>query len=169
MKGALRPCWKSPSRAPVARLSRSCSSGPSLPPGCSPLLLTEAVPGKTRVAFGVGIAFAIAWILYAARILRRGTYRRKSDSTTAAGMVFGFTITAALGFALVMRHRLDPFLMFGFLFVLPAAVILLRTAVEQSELRTQERILELEYRLARLSEGLVDHGGRGTVDSPRRP
>ena len=41
---------------------------------------------------GVGVAFALAWIVYCARILWRGTYRRKSDSTTAAAMVFGFTI-----------------------------------------------------------------------------
>lgn len=114
----------------------------------------------------MGIAFALASIRYAARILRRGTNRRKSDSTTAAGMVFGFTIATAVGVALVMGRRLDPFLMFGFLFVLPAAVILLRTAVEQSELRTHQRILELEYRLARLSEGLGGERGRGGTDAP---
>ena len=130
------------------------------------LLLTETVPGKTRIAFGVGVGFALAWIVYCARILRRGTYRRKSDSTTAAGMVFGFTIVTAIGFALVMGRRLDPFLMFGFLFVVPAAVILLRTVVEQSELRTHERILELEYRLARLADCLPPAGGHET-DDPR--
>ncbi len=87
------------------------------------LLLTETVPLKTRVALGVGVAFALAWILYTGRILRRGTYRRKSDSTTAAGMAFGFTITTAVGFALMMGQKVDPFVMFGFLFVLPAAVV----------------------------------------------
>ena len=130
------------------------------------LLLTETVPGKTRAFFAVGVAFALAWVLYAGRILRRGTYRRKSDSTTAAGMVFGFTITTAVGFALVMGNKLDPFVMFGFLFVLPAAVILLRTVIEQSELRTHERILELEYRLARLSEGLSRAPSDGPGDAP---
>src|SRR5688500_13696578 len=129
------------------------------------LLLTETVPPRTRIAFGVGVAFALARIVYCARILWRGTYRRKSDSTTAAGMVFGFTIVTAVGFALVLGRRLDPFLMFGFLFVLPAAVILLRTAVEQAELRTHERILGLEYRLARLSEGLPP-AAAGRADDP---
>ena len=134
------------------------------------LLLTEsAAPARTRIAFGVGVAFALAWAIYSARILYRGTYRRKTDSTTAAGMAFGFTIVTAVGFALVMGRRLDPFLMFGFLFVLPAAVILLRTAVEQSELRTHERILELEYRLARLSETLGGGAAasRGGGSGPR--
>ena len=130
------------------------------------LLLTETAPGRTRAFFAVGIAFALAWILYAGRILWRGTYRRKSDSTTAAGMVFGFTITTAVAFALVMGRKLDPFLMFGFLFVLPAAVVLLRTVVEQSELRTHERILELEYRLARLAEGMRAEPGPRGDDAP---
>ena len=130
------------------------------------LLLTESVPAKTRVAFGVGIAFALAWVVYAGRILRRGTYRRKGDSTAGANMAFGFTVATAVGFALVMGRRLDPFLMFGFLFVLPAAVVLLRTVVEQSELRTHERILELEYRLARLSEGLSTARGKHPDDAP---
>jgi hypothetical protein len=129
------------------------------------LLLTETVPGHVRLAFAVGIAFALAWAMYSARILRRGVYRRTSDSTAAAGMAFGFTMATAVGFALAMGRRLDPFLMFGFLFVLPAAVILLRTVVEQAELRTHERILELEYRLARLSEGLA-RGGPDRRDDP---
>ena len=134
------------------------------------LLLTEPVPGRTRVAFAVGIAFALAWVLYATRILWRGTYRRRGDSTAAANMAFGFTMATAVGFALVMRERLDPFLMFGFLFVLPAAVVLLRTVVEQSEIRTHERILELEYRLARLAEGLGGeprHPGGGDAPDTR--
>ena len=46
----------------------------------------------------------------------------------------------------------DPFVVYGFLFLLPASVIVLRTVVEQSELRTRERLLELEYKLAQLAE-----------------
>ena len=118
------------------------------------LLVTEsAAPWQTRSAFAVGTVFAAAWAAYALRLLRRGTYHRKLDSTTAANMAWTFTIITAVTFALLTRDK-DPFVIFCFLFLLPAAVILLRTATEQSEIRTHERLLELEYKLARISESL---------------
>ena len=122
------------------------------------LLATESVPWKTRAAFGVGLLFAAGWAAYAARILRRGKYHRRTDSTTAANMAWVFSLVTAIAFALLSRDK-DPFVIFGFLFLLPAAVILLRTAGEQSELRTREHLLEVEYKLARLSEAL-DKGAK---------
>jgi hypothetical protein len=121
------------------------------------LLATESVPWRTRGAFAVGLVFAAAWVAYAVRILRRGTYHRRTDSTTAANMTWAFCVVTAVAFALLSPNK-DPFVIFGFLFLLPAAVILLRTVTEQSELRTQERLLELEYKLARLSETLEKAG-----------
>jgi cation transport ATPase len=121
------------------------------------LLATESVPWKTRSAFVVGLLFAAAWVAYAVRILRRGKFHRRTDSTAAANMAWAFSVVTAVAFALLTPHK-DPFVIFGFLFVLPAAVILLRTVTEQSELRTQERLLELEYKLARLTEMLEKKG-----------
>ena len=121
------------------------------------LLATESIPWKTRGAFAVGLVFAVAWVTYAVRILRRGTYHRRTDSTTAANMTWAFCVITAVAFALLTPDK-NPFVIFGFLFLLPAAVILLRTVVEQSELRTQERLLELEYKLARLTEALENRG-----------
>lgn len=121
------------------------------------LLATESVPWKTRAAFAVGLVFAGGWVAYALRILRRGAYHRKADSTTAANMAWVFSLVTAAAFALLAPEK-DPLMIFGFLFLLPAAVILLRTVTEQSEIRTHERLLELEYKLARISESV---GGRG--------
>jgi hypothetical protein len=117
------------------------------------LLATESIPWKTRGAFGVGLLFAAGWVAYAVRILRRGRYHRRTDSTTAANMAWLFAVITAVAFALLAPHK-EPFVIFGFLFLLPAAVILLRTVTEQSELRTHERLMELEYKLARLAETL---------------
>ena len=121
------------------------------------LLATESVPWKTRSAFAIGLVFAAAWAAYALRILRRGTFHRKADPTIAANLAWLFSIITAVAFALLSPNK-DPFVIFGFLFLVPAAVILLRTVTEQSELRTQERLLELEYRLTRLSETLNSMG-----------
>ena len=117
------------------------------------LMATESLPWKIRGVFAVGILFAGAWIAYVVRILRHGAYRRKTDPRIAAAMGWGFTVITATAFALLSPHK-DPFVMFCFLFLLPAAVMLLGTQTEQAELRTQERLLELEYRLARLAEAL---------------
>ena len=121
------------------------------------LVATESVPWKTQGAFALGVLFAAGWVAYAVRILRRGSYHRRTDTTTAANLAWAFTVLTAVAFALAAPHK-DPFVIFGFLFLLPAAVILLRTVTEQSELRTQERLLELEYKLARLTEAMENRG-----------
>ena len=117
------------------------------------LLATESAPWKTRGAFAVGLVFAACWAAYAGRILRRGKYHRRTDSTAAANMAWAFSLVTAIGFALLARDK-DPFVIFAFLFLLPAAVVLLRTVTEQSELRTREHLLEVEYKLAQLAETL---------------
>lgn len=114
-------------------------------------LLTRPAPSLARVSIGLGIIFSLAWLVHFVRLIRRGTFRRKSDATLGASLVWFFVIATAILLAFGSKN-LDPFVMFGFLFLLPASVIVLRTAVEQSELRTQERLLELEYKIARLSE-----------------
>jgi len=48
----------------------------------------------------------------------------------------------------------DKVVLAGMLFLLPAGLMLLRTVIEQAEMRTQERIVELEFKIARLSEKL---------------
>jgi hypothetical protein len=116
------------------------------------LLATETIPFKIRAVFIVGIVFAGCWIAYIIRILRHGTYRLKSDPRIAAVLGWLFTIITAMAFAMLSPHK-DPFVMFGFLFLIPAAVMLLATQTQQAELRTQEKLLELEYRIARLAEG----------------
>ena len=117
------------------------------------LMAQQTLPWKIRGVFSVGILFAGGWIAYLVRILRHGAFRRKSDPKIAAFMGWAFTIITATAFAAFSPHK-DPFVMFCFLFLLPAAVMLLGTQVEQAEIRTQERLLELEYRLARMGEVL---------------
>lgn len=117
------------------------------------LLATESIPWKVRSAFLIGIAFAGCWIAYVVRILRHGAYRLKSDPPIAAVMGWMFTIITAVAFAMLSPHK-DPFIMYCFLFLLPAAVMLLGAQTQQAALRTQEKLLELEHRIARLAEGM---------------
>jgi peptidoglycan/LPS O-acetylase OafA/YrhL len=121
------------------------------------LMAQETLPWKIRGVFSVGILFAGGWIAYLVRILRHGAMRRKTDPWIAAFMGWMFTIITATAFALLSPHK-DPFVIFCFLFLLPAAVVLLGTQTEQAEIRTQEKLLELEYKLARIGETLEKNG-----------
>jgi hypothetical protein len=42
----------------------------------------------------------------------------------------------------------------GLVFLVGAGVLLLRTVVEQSELKTREKLLELQYEMAELKEAM---------------
>jgi hypothetical protein len=119
------------------------------------LAVTEALPPAARVGLVMGAAFSAAWAFYLVRILRRGTMRMRIDPPAAAGMGFAFALAMCLLFA-VAGMPADKVVLAGMLFLLPAGLILLRTVIEQSEMRTQERIVELEYKIARLSEKLGD-------------
>ena len=45
-----------------------------------------------------------------------------------------------------------PFTILGLVFLIGASVLLLRTVIEQSELRTREKLLELQYDMAEFKE-----------------
>ena len=114
---------------------------------------TETLPPAARIALLMGAAFSAAWAFFLARILRRGTLRRQIDPPTAAAMAFVFALAMCVVFA-VAGMPADKVVLAGMLFLLPAGLMLLRTVIEQAEMRTQERIVELEYKIARLSEKL---------------
>ena len=117
------------------------------------LAVTETLPPVARIALLMGAAFSGAWAFFLARILRRGTLRRRVDPPTAAGMAFLFSVLMCVVFS-VAGMPTDQVVLIGVLFLLPAGLILIRTVIEQAELRTQERIVELEYKITRLSEKL---------------
>ena len=117
------------------------------------LAVTERLPPAARVALLMGAAFSAAWAFYLFRIVRRGTLRRQIDPPAAAGMAFAFSLAMCVLFA-VAGMPTDKVVLTAVLFLLPAGLMLIRTVIEQAEMRTQERIVELEYKIARLSEKL---------------
>ena len=115
------------------------------------LAITETLPPAARITLLLGAAFSATWALFLGRILRRGTVRRRIDPPVIAGMAFVFAQAMCILFA-VAGMPADKVVLAGMLFLLPAGLMLLRTVIEQAEMRTQERIVELEYKIARLSE-----------------
>ena len=114
-------------------------------------------PAILPAGLSIGVIFGIAIAIVAGRILLRGTYRHRGDSTTQAGLIWVFTVllTTMLmlmeGFYSQTSVRLT---VFGIVFLIGAAVLLLRTVIEQAELRTREKLLEMQYELAELKEAM---------------
>jgi hypothetical protein len=123
--------------------------------GCAAisLVVTETLPPAARVGLMLGAAFSAAWAFYLFRIVRRGTLRRQIDPPAAAGMGFVFSLAMCIVFAVSGMDAAKVVLM-AVLFLFPAGLMLIRTVVEQAEMRTHERILELEYKISRLDEKL---------------
>ncbi len=107
-----------------------------------------------RVIFAAGALFGIGWAVLAARIFRRGSLDLKKDSGAAAGMAWGLPVIIL---TLCMVSAPDTIvglrmILSGLVFLVMGAAFLMRHVIELSELKTRERLLEIEYRLAELAE-----------------
>jgi hypothetical protein len=104
----------------------------------------------------VGVVFGLAGLIIVARILYRGVYRLGRDSMVLTGMMWGFVVLLEVIF--LMTGGIDfkgiGLVIFGLVLMIGAGVGLLRTVIEQSELRTREKLLELELRLSKIDEDL---------------
>lgn len=127
---------------------------------CGALALTEPdLPTLPRIALGVGSLFGLAWAIVAARICWRGALDLKRDARQIAAMVWTFTVlmmTFFLAAGMTADDRLQGLLLIagGLPFLIGAGVYWLNYRIEQAELNTQEKFLQLELRLAGLGERL---------------
>ena len=120
------------------------------------LALTEPkLPPVARIGLLIGTMFAVSWSVFLVRIVRRGTMKLRIDPPLAAGMGFMFALIMCVLFAVA---GMPPayVTMNAALFLIPAGLIVLRTVIEQSESRMQERLVELQYKVARLTEKFGD-------------
>jgi uncharacterized membrane protein len=125
---------------------------------CGMLSVTEPeLPRLARVALGVGTMFGLAWTTVLARIVWRGAIDLKVDNRRIAAMVWIFTVLMMVFFLMVsmsVEDRLLGILMVsnGLAFLVGAAVYWLTHRIEQSELATHEKLLQLELRVTELIE-----------------
>jgi hypothetical protein len=125
---------------------------------CGSLAVTETeLPTLPRVGLGVGTLFGLAWMLVLGRIARRGAIDLRIDNRLMAAMVWVFTVLMMVFFLMVgmsIEDRLKGLLMIanGLAFLVGAGVYFLAFRIEQAELSVREKLLELELRLAELSE-----------------
>jgi len=115
------------------------------------------VPLPIRIGPAVGALFSVGFAILSLRIFRRGSMDLKFDTSVYIGMiwlcaVFTTTIFIVM-FPLVPDRIVGLWLsIFGLVVLVSGAVFLIRHVIEQSELKTREKLLEIEYRLAELVE-----------------
>lgn len=125
---------------------------------CGSLALTEpTLPTLARIGLAVGTLFGVAWAAVAARICWRGSLDLRLVARRIAAMVWVFTVLMMVFFLMVgmsAEDRLLGLMMIanGLAFLIGAAVYWLTYRIEQAELNTSEKLLQLELRLAELCE-----------------
>ena len=125
---------------------------------CGLLAATEPVgmPTRTRVALAALACVGLFWAAFSASILRRGAINSAVHGAVAAKMGLLFSLGAAvlLGAMSIAGVGGHPAAGLAILAVVPlilASIVVIGREVRQAELRVQQRLLEIEHRLARLA------------------
>ncbi len=110
-----------------------------------------------RLAFGVGAAFGLAWAAFCLSVIRRGSFDRRKLSVTVGGIGWGAAVIMTTLMLLLSAQHPDKIVgtrivVVCLVFLVMAAVFMILARVEMAELNTREKLLEIEYRLAELSE-----------------
>ena len=122
--------------------------------GTIAIILPKELPPFVRFGFGLGALFGLLFVIMEIMILKKGSFNVIKDEMAFAGVSWGFIIIMST-FILVFGDQFpDPTrsLVSMLFFLIPAAAFLLRALILGSEARTQEKLLEIEYRIAELTE-----------------
>lgn len=122
--------------------------------GTLAILAPVEFPWSGRLIFALGVPFGIGWMVLGIRVFRQGAINSKPDSGGAAGMAWGLPVLVV---TVVLASAPDDIvgvrmIVSALAFLIMGALFLLRHVVEQSELKTREKLLQIEYRLAELVE-----------------
>ena len=115
------------------------------------------VPLFARIPVAVAALFSVGFAILGLRVFRRGSWDLKFDTAVCIGMVWVFAVLMVIMFSVMSLLAPDRIaglwmMIFGLVVLVVGAVFLIRHGIAQSELRTREKLLEIEYLLAELAE-----------------
>lgn len=122
--------------------------------GTLAIMAPTEFPLGARITFAAGALFGIGWLVLGLKVFWRGSIDLKFDSATYAGMAWALPVTIV---TILMVSAPDSIvglrmIVSGMVFLVMGLAFLLRHVIEQSELKTREKLLEIEYQLAELAE-----------------
>lgn len=117
------------------------------------------LPLLARLGFGLGMVFSLAFAALLINMIRKGSYNLRRDANAMTGIVWIFlvffvTLTLLLAGGMEDRVAAVQMIVNVTIFFIMGLAFLLKNATEQAELKTREKLLELEYRLASIDEKL---------------
>lgn len=125
--------------------------------GTVAVITPKEFPLWGRSIFALGAVFGLIIIILEAWILKKGTVNLRTDNMAMAGLGWCFVVIVA-SIVLVYSGELpEPItgvrmIVCILVFEVMAAAILLKAIIERSEVKTREKLLEIEYRIAELAE-----------------
>lgn len=117
----------------------------------------SALPLLGHIGFGVGVLFSLSFAVLLFSIVRRGSINIKSDSNWYAGLIWVFLVIMITLFMLLAGSMHDTargisMVLNGLVFLIFGVVFLLQNTITQANLKLQEKLLEIEFRLAEMKE-----------------
>ena len=125
-------------------------------------IVAEA-PWQARVGLAGGALFGIGWAYLGFKVYRRGSIDLKVDPSIYAGLAWCLPVFLVTMFGVWAPNNMIGLRMIvtSSVFLLIGAVFLIQNFIMQSELKTREKLLEIEYRLAELAEAVKPGGLSG--------
>jgi len=116
-----------------------------------------SLPFLGRVGFGVGMLFSLSFAILLFSIVKRGKINIKSDSNRYTGLIWVFLVIMITLFMLITGNMHDTakgifMVLNGLVFLIFGVVFLLQNTINQANLNLQEKLLEIEFRLAEMKE-----------------
>ena len=123
----------------------------------SAIIAPVGVPLPVRIGVAVGALFPIGFAILGLRFFLRGSIDLKFHTSVGSNMAWVGAVLMVIVFMVMSLFAPDRIaglwmMNFGLVVLVVGAVFLIRHVIEQSELKTREKLLELEYRLAELAE-----------------
>jgi hypothetical protein len=123
-------------------------------------LIFKGLPVLAKIGFGVGVLFSLAFAVLFVNVLMRGSYNIRTHANAMTGITWVFLVIMITLFMLLAGSVSDPakglsMVLNGLVFLIFGVVFLLSNTIQQTHLRTQEKLLEIELRIAELAEGLA--------------
>ena len=116
----------------------------------------KVLPLPARLGFIVGVIFSFCFAGFLLLVVKKGVYNLKSHPTVLTGMTWGFAVIFMV-IIMFFGLTLDPvrgsrLMDYGLFIFIMAAVFLILSHIRKSELTTREKLLEIEYRIAKITE-----------------
>jgi hypothetical protein len=120
-------------------------------------LSSHRAPIGVRIGLGLGAVYAAGWLIMSIRILRRGTFNVRSDSKILSAWPWIFTVALVTLLLFMTGQRADSvksvwMLLYGLTFLGMASMFLIQHWISDARLKVEERLLEVQLRVAELAE-----------------